>query len=109
MAKVIPIETIRRSPRAALYEGGEDIDASIFVVAYDRGEGPELHVHPYPEVFVVEAGVARFTVGDEEMEVGGGNIVLVPAETPHRFKGASEEKLRVISVHPSPGVVQTDL
>lgn len=109
MARVIPIETIRRSPRAALFEGGGDVDASIFVVAYDRGEGPDLHLHPYPEVFVVETGVARFTVGDEEIDVEGGNIVVVPAQTPHGFKGASEDKLRVVSFHPSPEVVQTDL
>ncbi len=109
MAKVIPIESISRSPRAALFEGGEDIDASIFVVAMDRGEGPDLHVHPYPEAFVVESGVARFTVGDEELVVEAGNIVVVGAETPHGFKGASDEKLRVVSFHPSPEVIQTDL
>lgn len=109
MAKVIPIESIRRSPRAALFEGREDVDASIFIVATDRGEGPDLHVHPYPEVFVVETGVARFTVGDEQIVVEAGNVVVVPAETPHGFKGESEEKLRVVSFHPSPEVVQTDL
>jgi hypothetical protein len=33
----------------------------------------------------------------------------VPAETPHRFEGTSDEKVRTVSVHPSPTVVQTDL
>ena len=81
----------------------------IIIVATGRGEGPDLHLHPYPEVFVVEAGVARFTVGGEEIVVEAGNVVVVPAETPHGFKGESEEKLRVVSFHPSPEVVQTDL
>jgi mannose-6-phosphate isomerase-like protein (cupin superfamily) len=109
MAKVVPIESIRRSHRAALFEGGDDADVSIFVTQFDRGEGPDLHFHPYPEVFVVEAGAAVFTAGDEEIEVEGGNIVVVPAETAHGFKSAGDEKLRVVSVHPSPEVIQTDL
>jgi mannose-6-phosphate isomerase-like protein (cupin superfamily) len=109
MAKVVPIESIRRSERAALFEGRDDADVSIFVTQYDCGEGPDLHFHPYPEVFVVEVGTAVFTAGDEEIEVEGGNIVVVPAETKHGFKSAGDEKLRVVSVHPSPEVIQTDL
>lgn len=109
MAKVIPIEDIRLSPRAALFEGREDAAVSIFVTRYQRGQGPDLHLHPYPEVFVVEAGAAVFTAGDERLEVAAGNIVIVPAETVHGFKNPGEDELRVVSVHPNPVVEQTDL
>lgn len=109
MPTVIPIEDLRRSPTAALFEGGEAIGISIFVTAYERGRGPALHLHPYPETFVVEAGLAAFRIGGEELTVTAGHIVVVPAETPHGFKGASDETLRGVSVHPSPRVVQTDL
>ena len=60
-ARVVAIEDLPRSPTAALFEGGDDIAASIFVTAYERGQGPALHLHPYPEVFVVHAGTATFT------------------------------------------------
>ena len=109
MATVIPIEELRRSPTAALFEGGDDVDASIFVTQYGRGQGPDLHLHPYPEVFVVQTGTARFTAGDEEIVVQAGHIVVVPADTPHGFKGDGDETLRVVSVHPSPAVQQTNL
>lgn len=110
MARVIPFDDIRLSERAARYEGGEDgVDASLFVTQYARGEGPDLHFHPYPEVFVVHAGTAVFTAGEEELTVAAGNIVVVPAETTHGFKNPAEETLRVVSVHPSPEVLQTDL
>ena len=109
MASVTPIEDLRLSHRAALFEGGEQAPVSIFVTEYSRGEGPDLHLHPYPEVFVVETGTAQFTAGDEQLTVPAGNIVVVPAQTPHGFKGAGEDKLRVVSVHPSPSVQQTDL
>jgi mannose-6-phosphate isomerase-like protein (cupin superfamily) len=109
MASVIPIEDLRRSATAALFEGGDEIGISIFVTEYDRGQGPDLHLHPYPEAFVVQAGTGAFTVGDEEVTVEAGHIVVAPAQTPHRFKGAGDDKLRVVSVHPSPEVQQTNL
>jgi quercetin dioxygenase-like cupin family protein len=101
MPTVIPIETLRSSPAAALFEGGEDAPLSIFLTEFQRGEGPSAHVHPYAEVFVVEAGTAAFTVGEEELIVTGGHIVVVPPQTPHGFKGAGDDTLRVTSVHPS--------
>jgi quercetin dioxygenase-like cupin family protein len=106
---VTPLAELRRSPTAALFEGGEEIAASIFVTRYERGQGPDLHVHPYPEVFVVQTGTATFTVGSEKLTVGAGNIVTVPADTPHGFKGAGDDVLRVTSVHPNGTVIQTDL
>ena len=108
-ASVTPIEELRRSPRAALFEGGDRAPISMFVTTYERGEGPSLHLHPYPEVFLVETGTARFTVGEDELLVPAGNVVTVAAETPHGFKCAGEETLNVVSIHPSPSVQQTDL
>jgi quercetin dioxygenase-like cupin family protein len=109
MATVIPIDELRRSPTACLFQGRDQAPVSIFVTQYQRGQGPDLHLHPYPEVFVVETGTATFTAGDEQITVEGGHIVIVPAETPHGFKGAGDDTLRVVSVHPSPTVQQTNL
>ena len=109
MATVTPIDDLRRSPTAALFEGREQAPVSIFVTKYERGQGPDLHTHPYPEVFVVETGTATFTAGDEQLTVEAGHIVVVPEETVHGFKGAGDDTLRVVSVHPSPTVQQTNL
>lgn len=108
-ARVVPIEDLRRSPTAALFEGRDEVPVSIFVTQYRRGQGPDLHLHPYAEVFVVQAGTATFTVGGDELTVTAGHVVIVPARTPHGFKGAGDDPLRVVSVHPSPTVQQTDL
>jgi mannose-6-phosphate isomerase-like protein (cupin superfamily) len=106
---VTPIDDLRLSERAALFQGRDEIPVSMFITQYDRGEGPDQHLHPYPEVFVVQTGTARFTVGGEDIVVSAGNVVVVPKETPHGFKNPGDEKLRVVSVHPSPTVHQTDL
>jgi mannose-6-phosphate isomerase-like protein (cupin superfamily) len=109
VATVIPIEEVRRTPTAALFEGGDDVAISIFVTEHERGQGPTLHLHPYPEVFVVRTGTAEFTVGDEVLTVAGGHVVVAPAQTPHRFTCTGDDTLRVIGVHPSGNVQQTDL
>jgi mannose-6-phosphate isomerase-like protein (cupin superfamily) len=109
MATVTPIDDIRLSERAALFQGRDEIGVSMFITQYNRGEGPHLHLHPYPEAFIVQEGTAVFTAGDEELTVPAGNVVVVPAETPHGFKNPGDELLRVVSVHPNPVVEQTDL
>ena len=109
MATVIPIEDLQLSPTAALFQGRDEAPVSVFITEYQLGQGPDLHYHPYPEVFVVLTGLADFTAGDEEVVVAGGHVVVVPAETPHGFKSAGDDLLQVVSVHPSPTVQQTDL
>ena len=54
--------------------------------------------------------LARFNcAGDEETEISAGNIVVVDAETKHRFEGVSDELSRVVSIHPSAEVIQENL
>ena len=108
-ATVHTVEDFRRSPTSALFQGREAIGVSMFILAYSRGQGPHLHQHPYAEVFLVQEGEATFTVGDEQITVEAERIVVVPPETPHGFKCSGDGTLRVVSVHPSPEVIQTDL
>jgi mannose-6-phosphate isomerase-like protein (cupin superfamily) len=37
----------------------------------------------------VLSGTAVFTAGEEKVTVAGGNVVVVPAETPHGFESAT--------------------
>ncbi len=79
MARVIPVHEVRYTPAGAVFEGHGDAPVTFYVTEFKRGEGTE------------------------------GNFVLVPAETPHRYVGGSDEPVRVVSVQPSPEVVQTNL
>ena len=109
MARVIPIEDVRYTPAVAVLECGEEAPISFYVTEFGRGEGTPLHLHPYPEVFLVERNTALFTAGDQELTVTEGHYVVVPANTPHRYVGASDEPVRVVSVQPSGKVEQTNL
>ncbi|HEY8582516.1 MAG TPA: cupin domain-containing protein [Capillimicrobium sp.] len=106
------IDDLRLSPRAAKFEGakhGDGIAVSSFITQYERGGGPDQHLHPYAELFIVQQGVAEFRVDGRSVEVAAGNVVVVPPNTPHGFKNPGDEELRVVSVHPSAEVAQTDL
>ncbi|MDS2171850.1 cupin domain-containing protein [Nesterenkonia sp. CL21] len=58
----------------------------VMVSTQEAGYGPRLHQHPYPETFVIQRGSARFTIGDEELIGRAGQVIVVPAQTPHTFR-----------------------
>lgn len=83
MATVIPIEDLRRSPTAVLFEGGDGLTISIFVTACERGSGPRLH---QPAALTVTNGG---TVGVRRPQFGRGlqtlmmsRIEMMPSRAP---------------------------
>lgn len=111
MTRIVSLEALRRSEVSALFEGAAHggVPISVFVTTWPPGRGPRLHRHPYAEVFLVQAGEATFTVGGDDTSVSAEHVVVVPAETPHRFTNSGAGELRVVSIQPNPTVVQTDL
>ncbi len=109
MTIVVPVESLRRSEISALFEGADHggVDISMFVTTWPTGRGPRLHEHPYAEVFLVQEGEALFEVDGRRCTVAADHIVVVPAQTPHRFENAGAAPLRLLSIQPSPRVVQT--
>lgn len=57
----------------------------ILEATTQEGVGPRLHLHPYPETFIIRRGSATFTIGDEQLVGRAGQILVVPANTPHKF------------------------
>lgn len=100
MTTVIAFDELERE---GTFEGylHEGAGASFFLVNLPPGGGPALHRHAYAEVFVVQEGQARFTAGDETLDVTGGHIVVVPAGTPHKFVNEGSGELRMLNIHAS--------
>jgi quercetin dioxygenase-like cupin family protein len=82
---------------------------SAYIVNAKPGQGPPLHKHPYVEVAFTIEGCATLTVENEQREVKAGGIVVIPANTPHRFVNSGNTLLRQIDVHASATFVQTNL
>lgn len=95
-------EDLIRGDNSREFEGARhDACLSIILVDAPPGSGPKLHRHPYEEVFVVHDGAATFTLGDEAIEARGGQIVVAPAGTPHKFVNSGTGRLRQTDIHAS--------
>jgi mannose-6-phosphate isomerase-like protein (cupin superfamily) len=79
---------------------GADI-CVIFNLLETPGGGPRLHKHPYPETFIIRTGTGLFTVGDKEITATEGQILVVPADTPHKFTNLGPGPLETIDIHES--------
>ena len=77
------------------------VAVSILLVDAPPGSGPRLHAHPYQEIFVVQEGSATFVIGDETLELHGGQIAVVPAGVPHKFTNPGTGRLRQVDIHVS--------
>lgn len=82
---------------------------SFFSVDNEPGQGPGLHVHPYPETWIVKSGRARVVAGDEVIEMGPNDIAVVPGGVPHKFTNIGPRRLEIVCIHAAGVMVQTDL
>ncbi|MEC9246644.1 MAG: cupin domain-containing protein [Pseudomonadota bacterium] len=71
------------------------------------GYGPALHKHPYAETFIVRRGRARFFVGDRVIVAFEGDILVAPADAPHRFENMGPDRLEMIDIHANPTFITT--
>ena len=111
MHKLIRAGEIEASPHGTVTFVGDEHGSgvSMFLVNNPPGFGPDLHVHPYSETWIVRSGRALFTADGAQIEAGPGDIVVVGGETPHKFKNIGEERLDVICIHASPEFIQRNL
>ena len=103
MAQVIGNEELPNNGSVYKFEGFQygGVDVSFFLSETAPGKGPDLHQHPYDEVFVVQEGELTFTVGDATIEATGGRIVIAPAGAPHNFVNSGAGQARHIDIHTS--------
>jgi mannose-6-phosphate isomerase-like protein (cupin superfamily) len=101
MGSIVALDALEHSEHAHEFVGGEhgDVPFCIILVHSQPGVGPKLHRHPYAEVFVVEAGQATFTIGDETVVVDAGQVVISPAGEAHAFTNTGTAELRLTSIH----------
>ena len=105
----IPSGTLPGTDLSDIFEGREhgDVPVSMFLVHNRPGDGPELHRHPYAEVFVVHAGQARFELEDASVTAGPGDVVIAPAGAAHRFTNVGAGELSMTCIHTA-GEMQTE-
>ena len=105
-------EWLRKSDPPNGSQEGYDFGINCVIIRYSTdvvGEGPNLHVHPYHEVFNILEGRAEFTVGDKKFIAEAGSIVIGPANVPHAYKNLGPGRLDSLDVHMNGEWIQYDL
>lgn len=103
MSNLIHRDQLRSAPHSHELIGHEHgLPISLILVHSEPGTGPDMHRHPYPEVFVIESGRATFRVDDAELVGGAGQIVIAPANAYHGFTNTGSTELRLTAIHTAP-------
>ena len=77
----------------------QDTEVSFIWVDVPPGGSVRLHKHPYKEIFIIQEGVSTFTVDTTTLEAVAGQIIIVPADMPHKFMNNGDGQLRQIDIH----------
>ena len=77
----------------------QNTEVSFIWVDMPPGGSVRLHKHPYKEIFIIQEGTATFTVGSETLEAHSGQVIIVPADVPHKFINKSDRQLKQIDIH----------
>jgi mannose-6-phosphate isomerase-like protein (cupin superfamily) len=75
---------------------------SLILDHSEPGHGPRLHEHPYDETWVVIEGQLTFRAGEEQLDAGPGDIVIVPPRTPHGFTNRGPGRAYLVCIHANP-------
>jgi quercetin dioxygenase-like cupin family protein len=76
-----------------------DSEVSFIWVDMPPGGSVRLHKHPYKEIFILQEGVSTFTVGSKTLEAHAGQVIIVPADVPHKFVNKSDGQLKQVDIH----------
>lgn len=66
---------------------------TVTAFAFDEGQGLSEHTAPYDALVHVIDGEAKITVSGETLELGQGEVVILPANQPHALEAAQRFKM----------------
>ena len=85
--------TPKYSPARGPFVQGEKILMGMFF--YPAGGKPKPHMHPNEQIVSIIKGTGKMRIGDEEREVGPGDVVLIPANTEHEGEVYEDQEVIV--------------
>lgn len=100
---ILDRDTLPRDGNTYEFEGSRYLDTEVSFIWVDMPPGGRvrLHQHPYKEIFILQEGAATFTVGSATLQARAGQIIVVPANTPHKFMNTGDRQLKQVDIHVS--------
>jgi len=71
---------------------------NVTLFAFAEGEGLTEHTSPYDALVVILDGEAEIRVGDQELTVGEGQTVTLPASIPHALHARRPFKMLLVMI-----------
>lgn len=104
---ILTRDELQRDGNTFEFEGYQHGNTDISFIWADMppGDSVRLHKHPYKEVFIIQEGLVTFTVDSTTIEARAGQIVIVPADTSHKFINSGDGRLNQIDIHVSKQII----
>jgi len=84
----LPREEVRKGVSRTAFRG----DNALMVMNWlEPGMEVKPHSHPFEQLAYILAGRVRFTIGDDVVEVGPGQVVRIPPDVVHCGEPVGEE------------------
>ncbi|MEO5887493.1 MAG: cupin domain-containing protein [Anaerolineales bacterium] len=77
----------------------QDSEVSFIWVDMPPGGSVCLHKYPYKEIFIIQEGVSTFMMDSTTLKAVAGQIIIVPADMPHKFVNNGDGQLKQIDIH----------
>lgn len=71
---------------------------TVTLFAFDKSQGLSEHKTPYDALVVMTEGLAEITVAGEKSQVGAGEMLLMPANSPHSLMAIEPFKMMLIMI-----------
>lgn len=72
--------------------------ATLAWTTLDPGHTPRPHSHHFEQIVYIVSGQARFSVGDEEVLLGPGEMIVVPPDAEHWAETVGDEPVVDLSI-----------
>ena len=75
---------------------------TLTLFAFDKGQSLSAHTAPFDAIAQVTEGMGGFIVGEEQLSLSAGDIVIMPAHVPHAIKAPERFKMLLTMMKSEP-------
>ena len=77
------------------------VAGTVTIFAFDKGQGLSEHTAPYDALVIGVEGLAEVTVSGVKNEVSEGDMLFMPANSPHALKALKPFKMMLVMIKSS--------